>query len=142
MFFFFFFFFLFFFLDFFSFVYSEILVNTIYYNVRDIKILAIFPSWQVKSSTESIYPVITSTTKFTHNPCIKLILSQLPITWYVPLHRTDVATILVTHLYCLTTDVVAEFEGAADIDNADVDVGSVCSFSCCCSTVIHLVTCW
>ena len=37
-----FFFFSFFHLDFFSFVYNEIIVNTIYYNVRDMKILAIF----------------------------------------------------------------------------------------------------
>ena len=32
-------------------------------------------------------------------------------------------------------DVVAEFESAADIDDADVDIGSVCSFSCCRSTI-------
>ena len=36
---------------------------------------------------------------------------------------------------CPTRDVVAEFEGAADIGDAGVDVGSVCSFSCCCSTI-------
>ena len=36
---------------------------------------------------------------------------------------------------CLTRDVVAEFEGAADIDDAGVDVGSVSSFSSCCSTI-------
>ena len=36
---------------------------------------------------------------------------------------------------CLTRDVKTEFEGAADIDDVGVDFGSVCSFSCCCSTI-------